>query len=100
MSWYTVVMSVTAASQSEILLRVIDPTKADLSPDAARSILALEFSEEDRRHMDELAEKARQGTLAADERQEVENYERVNNLLGILKSKARQSLNRSEGNPS
>ena len=50
--------------------------------------------------MDELAEKARQGTLSAAEHAEVENYERVNNLLGILKSKARQSLKKAEGNPS
>ena len=93
-------MSVTASSQGEILLRVVDPNRADLSADAARSFLRLDFSEEDCRHMDELAEKARQGTLSTAEQAEIENYERVNNLLGILKSKARLSLKKAEGNPS
>ena len=93
-------MSVTASSQGEILLRLIDPSKADLSADAARSFLKLDFSEEDCRHMDDLAEKARQGALSTAEEAEIENYERVNSLLGILKSKARQSLEKAEGNPS
>lgn len=93
-------MSVTASSQGEILLRLIDPNRGDLSADAARSLLKVDFSEEDSRHMDELAEKARQGTLSTAEEAEIENYERVNNLLGILKSKARQSLEKAEGNPS
>ncbi|MFH1923990.1 MAG: hypothetical protein ABIP48_29400 [Planctomycetota bacterium] len=93
-------MSVTASSQGEILLRLIDPNKADLSVDAARSFLKFDFSEEDCRHMEELAEKARQGTLSTAEQAEIENYERVNNLLGILKSKARQSLKKAEGSPS
>lgn len=93
-------MSVTASSQGEILLRLIDPNRTGLSADAARSFLKLDFSEEDSRHMDELAEKARQGTLSTAEQAEIENYERVNNLLSILKSKARRSLKKTEGNPS
>lgn len=73
---------------------------ADLSPDAARSLLRLQFSDEDKGRMDELADKARQGALSIAEQAEIENYERVNNLLGILKSKARRSLKESEGDRS
>lgn len=93
-------MSITASSQGEILIRVIDPNMADLSPDAARSLLRLQFSDEDKGRMDELADKARQGALSTAEQAEIENYERVNNLLGILKSKARRSLKESEGDRS
>ena len=93
-------MAITASSEGEILLRLIDPDRADLSPDAAQSLLELEFSAEDLQYMDELAEKARQGSLSPAEQVEIENYERVNNLLGILKSKARQSLRATQDRPS
>jgi hypothetical protein len=39
-----------------------------------------------------LSEKARAGTLAADERAEIEYYERFGHLLDVLHSKARRSL--------
>lgn len=41
--------------------------------------------------MEELAEKARQGTLAVDEQQEIVDYERVGHYLAILQSKARRA---------
>ena len=93
-------MAITASSEGEILLRLIDPDRGDLSPEAARSLLKLDFSAGDREHMELLAEKARQGDLSAGEQVEIENYERVNNLLGLLKSKARQSLSKAQGAPS
>jgi len=42
--------------------------------------------------MDELAEKASEGTLTASERQDAEALNRVAHLLALLQSKARQSL--------
>ena len=42
--------------------------------------------------MEELAEKARQGSLASEEQIEIENYERVGHFLSLLQSKARASL--------
>ena len=38
------------------------------------------------------AEKARQGSLTPEEQDEIEDYERVGHLLGMLQSKARLSL--------
>jgi hypothetical protein len=58
----------------------------------ARGFLRLSFPEEDRRRMNELAEKASLGTLTAGEQEEVDSYERVGHLLPLLKSKARRSL--------
>jgi hypothetical protein len=40
----------------------------------------------------DLAEKAREGSLTPAEQGELESYERVGSLLGILQSKARTSL--------
>lgn len=85
-------MLTTNYSQGDILTRVFQPQHADLSQEAARFILGVTFSDEDRRRMDELAAKAREGTLSTEEQAALNNFELVNNLLGILKSKARRSL--------
>ncbi len=85
----------TANNEADILSRVIAPNQPSLSEDAARSILALGFGQPDRQRMDDLAEKAREGTLTPAERAELDGYERVGCLLGILQSKARQSLKRA-----
>ena len=79
-------------SEAAIFSRVVSPDNANLSPDAANSLLQITFPEADRERMNILAEKARQGTLCADEASELENYSRVGRLLEVLKSKARLSL--------
>lgn len=92
-------MAVTASTQADILVRLIHPDRDDLPEAAARFILALDLSPEDHEHVDDLAAKARAGTLTPAEQEELDNYERVNNLIGILKSKARRSLKRIHSNP-
>ncbi len=77
---------------SELWWKVQEQGNIVLSVDQARSILQLEFTSEDRARMHVLAEKAREGTLTPPEQEETRNYERVGNLLGVLKSKARQFL--------
>lgn len=86
-------MSTTApTSEADILARIVDPDQANLPQDFANSILRYEFRQEDRDRMDDLAEKARKGTLSPDEQIEIDRYERVGNFLALLKSKARRSL--------
>lgn len=85
-------MTVAAPSQADILAQVIRPEESNMSKDAANAILKLTFSDAQRSRMESLAAKAREGGLSDEESVELENYERVNNLLGILKSKARRSL--------
>lgn len=63
-----------------------------ISPDAARSILTLEFKQADRDRVDLLAAKARTGALSKVEDEELENYIRVGDLLAIMQSKARRTL--------
>jgi len=64
----------------------------ELSPTAARALRKLQFSQEDRRRMRELAAKARAGSLTADEQRDTDTYEHLGCLLDILHSKARRAL--------
>jgi hypothetical protein len=89
-------MSLAATNnEADILSRVIDPDLPSLSEDAARSIIALSFAQQDQDRMNELAEKGRHGQLEPAEEAELNSYERVGCLLGILQSKARLSLKRA-----
>lgn len=63
-----------------------------MSPETARSILALEFSESDHTRMAELSGKAQSGTLSADENEELGDFLCVADMLAILKLNARRSL--------
>jgi len=79
-------------SESSILNRVIAPRDGCLSIEVANSILGFGFSESDISRMNSLAAKNRLGEISADERDELESYSRVGNLLNLLQSKARRSI--------
>jgi hypothetical protein len=79
-------------SEMAILRRVVDSDVPVLSADAARALLRLRFSAADKRRMNRLAARNRQGKLAPEEEVELSNYIRVGQTLGILQSKARRSL--------
>lgn len=85
-------MSDTDRSQAAILARLVEPGNPNLSPDAARSLLQLEFPEADRQRMNELAAKARAGTLVGAEAEELDDYLHIGHLLALLQAKARASL--------
>ena len=77
---------------AEILVRTIKPDEGGLSTEAARAILDFKLSQEDRDRVNQLAAKAREGTLTTDERSELDEYERITALLELMQSKARLSL--------
>lgn len=77
-----------------ILERLLKPENGDLSPEAARSVLQLDFARQDHERMAELQSKASAGTLSIDERAELDEYLLVANLLALWQSKARISLQR------
>jgi hypothetical protein len=79
-------------SEMTILRRIVDADRPVLSPAAARAILRFDFNARDRVRMNRLADKNREGKLTPAEDEELENYIRVGQTLGILKSKARRSL--------
>ena len=84
---------------SEILVRTIKPNDGGLSTDAARAMLNFRLSQDDALRVNDLAAKARAGTLTAEERAELDDYERVTALLEIMQSKARVSLKQAGQSP-
>lgn len=77
---------------AEVWERTIKPGQAGLPPDAAKYFLDLEFAENDRARMNELAAHARAGSLAPEEESELANYMQLGWFINLLKSKARLSL--------
>lgn len=92
--WYARSMQTSTIDNAEstILARVIAADVPILPESVAREILKWGFAETDRQRMSELAMKARQGILDPEENAESEAYERVSSFLGLVKSKARRSL--------
>jgi hypothetical protein len=66
-----------------------------LTPPVARHVLKLGFGEADKARMHELVERNREGQLTDDEREELDYFVKVGDLLAILQSKARKLLKRS-----
>ncbi len=85
-------MSSSIIDESIILSRVIAPHEAGFPPGVAAEVLKWGFDESDQQRMSELAAKARQGSLTVEEQAEAESFERVSSFLGLIKSKARRSL--------
>ena len=85
----------TTNTGAAILRRLIGPDSHDLAPEAARSILELDFPATDHERVGDLSHKASEGTLTSEEREELDEYLRVADLLALLQSKARGSLKRA-----
>jgi len=90
MPWYGRILPM--ATRANILERVIDPKRGNLSADLARYILSLGFPPADQARYAELAAKAQEGALSADEKAELDEFLDVNDFLSIVQSKARTSL--------
>ena len=81
----------TTETEADIWTGILYPD-ASIPPVAAAAILDLGFTPAHRSRMKQLSAKARAGTLSPTEESEAQNFERVGDLLSILKSKARQAL--------
>ena len=79
-------------TQTGILSRAINPHDPTWSEAASRSILDIKLTNDDNRRRDELAEKARAGTLTAEETRELDSYREVGRILELMKAKAKISL--------
>lgn len=91
-------MTLTApTSDTQLWNRLIDPDRADLTPEAARYFLTLEYSDADRQRMHDLAVRNQDGELSVDEEAALASYRRVGMQLDILRAKARLSLRRAAG---
>ena len=77
-------------NQAEILARAIDNHAGGLSAEIARFIVSLELAEDDACRMNELAAKARDGHLTADEEAELEEFRRWRSLDGDAQAQGSQ----------
>jgi hypothetical protein len=82
----------TTITEFDILCDVISPKRANLNPDAARSILEWKFSAKSVAKMNKLADRNRRGTITENEREELERFLRVGSLVNLAQAKARESL--------
>lgn len=83
---------IPTSSEAAILARVIDGSKQRLTPEAARALLGLGFSDADRQKMHDLAVKNQRGKLSRNEKRELDNYVRIGRLLDLLSATASRAL--------
>lgn len=81
-------------STISILDRFLAPVVEFLPADTARRIIDLRIDPELQVRLDELAEKANEGTLSAAERDEYERYIEELDVIAIFKLKAKAALRR------
>ena len=75
-----------------IWARLMQTPKEPISPEAARYLLSIDFSEADHARMQELMDKSNQGALTSDEDAELEGYVNIANVLSVMHSRARVAL--------
>lgn len=77
---------------STILSRLLEPVGQMMPVAFARELAAMRARPEEQARIDELAEKANEGSLTAEERAEYEAYIDAIDVISILQSKARAVL--------
>jgi len=75
-----------------LLDSLLDPFGECLTLEVAEKLVKLQANPESVAKVEELAEKCNEGQLTADERDEYENYIHVNNVMMLLKARARKFL--------
>jgi len=76
----------------KVLERAIATGTGVMSDALAQYVLSLDFPPDDHARVEELSDKARLGTLSDSEAADLDDYIAANDLLTILKAKARTSL--------
>ena len=83
-------------ADSDIFARVIASDEA-LPPSLARTVLAWQFPKRDLARVRKLQDKNNEGTISDAERQLLESYVRVGQLVAVMQAKARLSLKNRRG---
>jgi hypothetical protein len=85
---------ITPGTEAAIWARLIESQPKELTPEAARYLLALHFSEGDQARLQVLADRSQEGMLSDVETKEFDSYLHIANLLAVMQSKARLILDR------
>ena len=80
------------ATATDFLSTYIEPLVEDLTPQQAKKILSIKPTASLVARVQELAERANSGCLSEHERAEYEHYVDVDDVIGLLKAKARSML--------
>jgi hypothetical protein len=80
-----------------ILERFLEPMTEAFTPELARKLADLRADDQLQAKVNELAEKATQGTLTAEEDREYKRYVEAADIIGIIQSKARRFLENYPG---
>jgi hypothetical protein len=76
----------------ELLDRLLDPIGQALSPEAARRLLALRADDEAQQRINELADRANEGQLSPEEREQYQSLIAAAGVIAVLQAKARAVL--------
>jgi hypothetical protein len=82
----------TQTLAAQFMDRILEPLASSLNEEAARRILDLRIDPEIQARVAALAERANEGELTAEERDEYLSYVEAADLLAIFKLKARRHL--------
>ena len=88
------------SSRAAIFSRLWETNDGLLPRSFAHGILKLGFRQRDMARMHELAAKNQEGRISATELEELDNYIEAGDLMALLQSKARQTLQIKERTPS
>jgi hypothetical protein len=80
------------ADIADIFEQLVQPEDASFSPELAQYVLSLRSSPRQVARYEDLAERVQDDYLTADERTELDPYVHANAILGMMKAKARRSL--------
>jgi len=80
------------SEQSNVLDRVLDPFAASLTPEAAMQIVNFQADKQTQARLDELADKANEGSLTAAECEEYDKYLDALRFITVLQTKAHRLL--------
>jgi hypothetical protein len=82
-----------------VLSRALELKNGGMPPEGARFIMNLGIRDEDKQRALALLTKRQQGSLTAEEGDELESYIQADNMLSILKARALLALKRAGQEP-
>ncbi|WP_337176096.1 hypothetical protein [Paludisphaera sp.] len=86
-------------TEATILARVLGQGGGGFSPELARHILELGFSDRDKARMHDLAERNQSDALSPAEKEELLAFVKAGDILAVLKSRARLALKAAPARP-
>jgi len=79
-------------SDAELLDRLLDPVSRALGPEGAKRLLSLRADPDAQRRIEELAERANEGLLSEEEREQYTSLVAAANVIALLQTKAKAVL--------